>query len=152
MPAYPLNVIAPAGLAPPLYDPTTAERSATPALLADLYDVDTGELYLLEEVHPVVAAVQSQFRLEYQSGAAVGQQGQRFRDVDKVTDGTPARLEAEVRRLMQPFVDRGDVAILNVTAEAPPPGASSDTGGVVVEFLNLLTNRPARLFLTGERK
>lgn len=136
--------IPPAGISPVSFfaGSDLVEQARPPAMLADTYDVETGELASISAyLHPVDAAVREQFRLWRGTGAAVADQGQQFRRITKVTDSTARELEDEARRLLTPFVARGEVAILAIETEAPGAGATPDTGRVTVHYRNLLTGR-----------
>jgi len=136
-------VIAPAGVSPAgFFAPAVFVSPARPpALLADdialnhptLADGDFASL--LTFVHPVDAAVKTQFRLRLGTGAAVLEDGNKLATIKKVGSATPREVEDEYRRLLKSQVDRGDIAIETVVVETDVNG-QSDTVGGFVEYTN----------------
>lgn len=142
--SLPHVITPPAGFFAPNWAPTTIADVEPVATLADVIDPITGEIYLLEQVDPIDAAIAEQFRLELGTGAAITNQGQLYRAITKVTDSTPQELVAETRRILEPFIERNEIRLLTLSAEAPPLGASADTGAVLVEYANLRSNTTQR--------
>jgi hypothetical protein len=138
-PVIPAAGVSAAGLYVPV---VASEPLEALGLLADAYDPNTGELVSLRTyVHPVDAAVQAQFRLARGSGVAVLEQGQAFGRIENVTDSTARELDSEARRILEPFVQRRDIAIEKILTEAPVAGTDGDTAMVTVVYRNLLSGR-----------
>lgn len=138
-------VIPPAGTsAASLFTPVSyADPADPPVLLADDIDPATGELAsLFTRIHPVDAMVVEAFRFERGSGAAVQNDGQRFLDIKKVGPSTARQMEDEARRVLQPLVDRQDVRIDTIKAEAGVE--ASDLGALFLEYTNLRNGRQSR--------
>lgn len=137
-------VIAPAGIsaagtfAPAIF----VDPARPPALLADnIADGDFASL--LTFVHPVDAAVKEQFRLQLGTGAAVLEDGNNLRSIRKIGPSTPNEVENEYRRILQTFVDRGDIRIEGITVEAGV--ADEDLVAGFVEYTNLRNGKRVRL-------
>lgn len=135
-------VIAPAGVTPAsFWEPNTfVDPGHPPAFLADDIDIDTGDFAsMLTRVHPVDAAVKEAFRLTRGTGAAVQEAGQRFGDIRKQTQYTATEIERECRRIMQPFADRGDLSIVDITVDSE---IHYDMSAALVRYINLRTGQP----------
>jgi hypothetical protein len=139
-------VIPPAGVtAASFFAPAAfADPARPPVLLADDVDEKTGDWRsLFSRVHPVDAAIREAFRLERGTGAAVQNDGHKFRDIKKVGPDTSRQLEDEVRRILAPFVTRKDIEITTILSEA---GVTSyDLGAVFVEYTNLHTRKQQKV-------
>lgn len=135
-------IIAPAGVTPAsFFSPAIfVDPGRPPAILADNIDPATGDIKsLLVRVHPVDAAIGEAFRIKRATGAAVSEIGQRFEDVRKNTAFASKELENEARRIMEPFVLRGDAAIISILVDTT---IAFDLGAVAVNYTNLRTGRP----------
>lgn len=135
-------VIPPAGLHPAgFYLPQALEtRRATSALLADWIDPTTGELVTLRRApHPVDAAIAWQFTAVRRTGAAVMEQGQRFKDTRKAEVGAELRLRYEVEQLVAPFVSAGDIRVRKI--EVHVGVEARDTAAIYFAYTNLHTGK-----------
>lgn len=143
------DVIPPAGVSPAAaFSPETdASVPAVPVgMLADPIDPETGELTSVAAyVHPIDAAIAEQFRLWRGTGVAVVDQGQNFRQVELATESAPRELEDEAKRILGPFVQRGEIRIVKLVTEAPIEGGRGDNALITVHYRNLLTGRERRV-------
>ena len=134
--------IPPAGVSAvsdyPDVPPASAERP--PGILADDVDVKTGEiLSLFRGQDPVDAAIAHQFRIRHRAGELTAEQGSRFHEITHNDENAATAATQEARRIMAPFVERGDAAIERIVVEA---GESfGDQGAVLVEYTNLRNGR-----------
>jgi hypothetical protein len=145
MPAPLPYVIAPAGVTPASFFTPSVFVSAArpPAILADNIDPATGDFKsLLQRIHPVDAAIIEAFRLQRGSGAAVLDAGQTFKKIRKNNDQTPRELKDEATRVMQIFVDRGDVAIITIETDTE---LFHDLAAVLIKYTNLRTGQAQRV-------
>ena len=131
-------VIPPAGVSPAsfFFAPTIVGPARPGAILADRIDPETGEYAsVILGRHPVDAAVIDAFRLNRGTGIAVTDAGQRFRDIRKNrADYTPRQLKDEAMTVIQPFVDRGDVAVVEVSIDTE---IEYDLGALYIRYTNL---------------
>lgn len=114
--------------------------SAPAALLCDYIDPKTGDIgTLFAAPSPVVAAVQLAFSLVNKSGASVQDAGHRFGQIRKNDDTALQRTKDEVARIMRPFIDRGDVATVDVQAiNTRADLGVDDMDAVLVSFEDLI--------------
>jgi len=128
---YPLSAYTP---------PNLAAVPPPPAILADRFDTETGDVAtLLEGDDPTDAALQWQFTVRQGSGAALGDNGNRLHEIRKATEQAPTRLADEARRVVQKFVQRGDLTDVEVTGAVV--GESTAIGAVEVRAHNVHTGR-----------
>lgn len=143
------HVIPPAGVSPAAA-PSLEIDAPVPAvpvgMLADAIDVETGELTSIAAyVHPIDAAVAEQFRLWRGTGVAVTDQGQEFRKVELATESAPRELEDEAKRILDPFIRRGEIRLLRLLTEVPVVGGGGDAALITVHYLNLVSGRAAQV-------
>lgn len=111
--------------------------------MADRIDPLTGDIAtLLEGDDPTDAAIQWQFTVRQGTGAALGANGHRLHRIKKAVDGVEVQLQDEAKRVMRPFVQRGDVRELTVTAGVI--GDSTATAAVEVACKNVHTEQRTR--------
>jgi hypothetical protein len=139
----PPYIIAPAGTPADAFDvpggTMIVDFGRPPVILADLIDPATGDLAsLFVGAHPTDAEIQYAASLEYETGAATGRAGHRFREIKKNIASAARDLENEARRLVQPFVERGDMRLSDVVVEVDSDG---DTSAVQIDYVNLRTTR-----------
>jgi hypothetical protein len=141
--APPPYVILPAGTAPPTgRTDGTYHYQRPPALLARSVDPLTGEiLSLFTAPHPVDAAIAFQARARFLSGAALERAGTRYHEIRKLGDGVGAEIDAETKRWIKPFVERGLVHLNVARGEAVEP----DMGAAFVSYRNRLTGEVERV-------
>lgn len=135
-------VIPPAGTsAASFFTENIIDPAKPAAILADDIDYSTGDLNtILSGVHPIDAAFADQFKIQRGSGASVMEQGNDFHKIKKNLESTPRALRQEVDRIAAPFVARGDIRLDEVIAEAV-----TDTGEVVVSYINLRTQKAEKV-------
>ena len=113
---------------------------APPVALADNIDPATGEIAsLFTRVHPVDAAIQQQFRVRLCSGAAVLTSGSRFHTLEDKTERTDAEIRGEIARVLKPFIDRSEAAIISVQVD--PEALGADGAAALVLYRNRLTGK-----------
>ena len=133
MPAPP--IIAPVGVSPASFGAPVefVSPSKPPAILADDIDPATGELRsILRGIHPVDAHVITALRTERGSGVSVMATGQRFRDVRKIDDSFPRRIQDECELALATLIARGDIRLEKIAVVE-----DSDTGHLYFEYFNL---------------
>lgn len=138
-------LIPPAGTSPlsAYTPPRPGALLPAPFIMADKIDPATGDLAsLLEGADPTDAQIQWQFTVRQNSGAALGVNGHRLHLIKKATDGAKVQLEDEAKRVMRPFVQRGDVKDLEITAGVV--GDSTATAAVEIACTNVYTEQRAR--------
>ena len=144
-------VIAPAGVsAAGLFAPAVfVDPALPPALLADdialnnPFVADGDFASLLTFIHPVDAAVKTQFRLVRGSGAAVLEDGNKLSEIKKIGPTTASEIEDEYRRILQVLVDRGDVEIETIAIEVGED--APDLAAGFVEYTNLRTAKKVKV-------
>ena len=109
-----------------------------PALLSDNIAPDGDFASIFLSRHPVDAAIGEAFRLKRDTGAALEEAGQRFEDIKKNLPTTPRELQDEARRIMQPFVDRGDATIVKLEVDTTQ---AFDLGAILVTYTNNQTRK-----------
>lgn len=142
-----ITVIPAAGLSPVamFVDADIKPISPPITIVENVVPVSGDVTSLTKRIHPVDAALVWNFRVKRRSGAAVESVGQRYADIKKATDTAPAELKNETMRILQPFIDRGWIDVLEVLTAVPPAGASADTGAVMVFYRNLMSGKRMRL-------
>lgn len=126
----------------PAGEPGTQTFNATsPAIFAaDARDLETGELRSVARgVDPIEAQIVEAFRLKRESGAAVGDVGNRFDDYRIATDHLESDLKAEVQYILRRLLERGDIYNLKTSVVA-----DGDTANLVVVFRRRWANRDER--------
>lgn len=150
MPAPP--IIAPAGVSAVSYGAPVEFISPAkpPAILADNIDASTGEfLSILSGIHPVDSHVITALRTERGSGVSVMQTGHRFRDIRKIDDASPRRLQDECELALAHLIERGDIRVEKIAV------IEADAAGhLFFEYFNLRasnreTKRTVRLDTPG---
>lgn len=128
---YPLSAYTP---------PNLAAVPPPPAILADRFDTETGDVAtLLEGDDPTDAALQWQFTVRQGSGAALGDNGNRLHEIRKATDSAPIQIADEGRRVVRKFEARGDIRDVDVTGEVA--GGSTAIAALEVRCTNVHTSR-----------
>lgn len=120
--------------APILADRWRAVDSRVPERGYDIADLEEGD-------DPTDAALLWQFTVRAGSGAALGTNGNRLHEIRKATEQAPTRLADEARRVVQKFVQRGDLTDVEVTGAVV--GESTAIGAVEVRAHNVHTGRRA---------
>ena len=127
--------IPPFGCSPLAY--WTADTTASApivARLADDLDINTGELISFKSVHPVDAAIQFAFQVNFGKGLALGRKGNNLRAIRKNTSSSSTEIAQEIERIMAPFVEAGWAAVLRIEAQT-----KDDNGAGAVFYRNLIT-------------
>lgn len=107
---------------------------------ADARDLETGELRSVAHgVDPIEAQIVEAFRLKRESGAAVGDVGNRFDEYKFVTDHLESDLKAEVQFILRRLLERGDIYNLSTSVVA-----DGDTANLVVVFRRRWSSRDER--------
>lgn len=131
-PVSPIPTPKPGALAPP------------PVMLADSIDPATGDArsFMVGD-DPIDAAVQWQFTVRQNGGAAIGTtNGHRLHTITKATPQAPTQLADEARRVLDKFVTRGQLT--NVSVESEIVGDNTATGAIEIRARNALADRAAR--------
>lgn len=134
--------------APPLGAPLGAWEDdglghAPPAALTMALRLDptTGELgSVLRGYHPIDHAFAYAFTVRHDAGVALGASGNRFHLIRKADQGAARALADEARRIAQPFIGRGWIALRRVAVEV-----AGDSGVLVVDYTNQVTAKDETL-------
>lgn len=102
----------------------------------DVADLFTGE-------DPTDAALRWQLTIRRGSGAALGDNGNELHLIRKATDDAPVRLRDEAKRVVRKYERRGDIADVEVIAEAV--GTNTATAAVQISCRNTHTEATARV-------
>lgn len=142
---YPLSAYSPPVVGalslPPI---VLADRLVSQADAAAAPSAIPGDLFtLLAGDDPIDAAIAWQFTVRQGGGAALGDNGHRLHTITKATPQAPVQLADEARRVVQKFIDRGQLA--NVEVAADVIGGSTATGAIEMHATNTLAERAARL-------
>jgi hypothetical protein len=109
------------------------DPGAPPGILADPIDPATGEYLSIERsFDPTDAAVLTAITTERRSGASVMTVGQRFRDLQLVTNSTPQDVRAEASLALKRLTDSGQIQI-----EQLLPVAEDDWAEVTIRYRNV---------------
>jgi hypothetical protein len=138
-------IIPPAGTpASAFSSPAFIDPARPPAILARKIDPRTGGLLsLFAGMDPVDAAIALELRIERGSGAAVQDRGHRLRDIRKNTEDAPARIRHELERILTPFIDEGNVELVEEAVEAGE--GAGDAGAAFVRYRNLRTGETGKV-------
>jgi hypothetical protein len=124
--------------------PTVGALPLPPILLAERIDPETRELVSVNlGEDPIDAALQWQFTVRQGSGSAIGTNGHRMHTIKKATPQAPVQLADEARRVVQKFVQRGQLE--KVSIQSAIVGGSTATGAVQIAARNVLADRAAKL-------
>lgn len=128
----------------PIPDPRPGALPPPPILLADRINPTTGDaVSFLAGDDPIDAALQWQFTVRQNGGAAIGPtNGHRLHTITKATPQAPVQLQDEARRVTEKFRTRGQIA--NVTVKAEIVGESTATGAIEIRARNVIADRAAR--------
>lgn len=133
-------IVPPAGISPAaLFVPAVFVSPQTPPqVLAWKLDPTSGELLSLFEGRPsVVALLIEQLRVVRGSGASVQDSGNALSTIRYNDDAAPARIDAEMHRILDPLVAADQIALLKLDVDAGP--SSGDTGEVFARFRDLVS-------------
>jgi hypothetical protein len=137
-------VIPPAGMYPASFfvpGVSIIGPTSPPAVLADNIGADGEIASLFSLINPIDAAIRDAFRLQRGTGMAVQDAGQRFRDIRKNTADAPRKLLDEAQQLLDLFVKRGDIEILELQVDAD---LAPDLGALYIRYRNLRTQQEER--------
>lgn len=135
-----MPIVPPAGISPAAtFQPwSPVAGTPPPQILAEKRDPTTGELLsLFEGAPPVVALLVEQLRTVRGSGASVADVGTAIADIRYNDDQAPAKLLAEMHRILDPMVAAGQLQVLELDVAAGP--AEGDLGAVYLRFRDLVT-------------
>ena len=126
-----------------------AEPARPPAILADKIDPESREYLSITEGYGIAdGLVVTLLGTERGSGAAVGNLGQRFREVRYVEDNAGALLESLAVEALQPGRDAG---VLRFDAIARVDAADPTAFVVDVDYTDLIAREAIRRRLSFER-
>lgn len=155
MPSPFTYVIPPAGIsAASIWSPVPfVDPASPPSFLAEAISPTSGELTsVFTGRHPVDAWMVTQLRTIRGSGAAVLEEGHRLppaSDIETNDDETEPRLRSEIKRILRPAVDRGDIEVVSITIANGTTGDSGDLAMGHVLYRNLRLNKaqPEKLLI-----
>jgi hypothetical protein len=133
----PPYIIPPAGVtAASFFVPfAVVDPALPPAILADKLTA-TGDLAsFFVGGDPIDEAIAFQLRIVRGTGAAVVDDGQRFRDIKKNDNNAVADIRSESLRVLQPFIANGDIADVSLQIQAGED--EGDLGAVFIVYRNL---------------